>query len=159
MAKKLNFSANNIITCLIYALIGILLIALRSGSIGILFTVLGILFLAIGIYDFIKKQWVNAVVEVVVGIVILVCGWTVAEWVLLIFGILLIVVGIVDFAKNFKNGWKAWLSPIVTIVIGIVLVVSKFALIDVMCIIAGVIFIINAVLALFGQKLVCKKSD
>ncbi len=45
------------------------------------------------------------------------------------------------------------LPSIVTIVIGVLLVISKWALMDIICIIAGVIFLINAVLTLFGMKL------
>ncbi|MCM1194941.1 MAG: DUF308 domain-containing protein [Corallococcus sp.] len=153
MAKKLKLSANNIVTCVLYALIGILLIAFRSGSLNILFTIMGVLFLIVGIYDLITKQWIRGIVESVVGVAILVCGWTIAEWALLIFGILLIIKGVLDIISNRKRGWKALISPIVMLVIGIVLVISKFALIDVMCIIAGVIFLLNAVLALFGEKL------
>lgn len=150
--KKITFSTNNIVTCVLYAVVGILLIALRSGSLGILFTVVGVLFVVMGVYDLVKRLWTRGAVETAVGIVILVCGWTIAEWVLLIFGVLLIIKGVLDIINNCKNGFKALISPIVTTAIGIVLVVSKFALIDVMCIIAGVIFLVNAVLVLFDQK-------
>lgn len=89
MANKMNLSASNIVNCVLYAVIGILLIALRAGSLGILFTVIGVLFVAMGIYDLVKRVWTRGAVETAVGVVILVCGWTIAEWVLLIFGVLL----------------------------------------------------------------------
>lgn len=152
--KKFNLSTNNLVSCILYAVVGILLIALRSGSLGILFTVIGVLFIAMGVYDLIRHNWTIGAVETAVGIVILVCGWTIAEWVLLIFGILLIIKGALEIAYKCKNGINAMLSPIATIVIGILLVVSKFAVIDIMCIVAGVIFLINAILILFNQKLV-----
>ena len=81
------------------------------------------------------------------------CGWLIAEIVLLIFGILLVIKGVTELIKVYKNGFMAMLPSIVTIVIGALLIIAKFALIDVMCIIAGVIFIVNAVLMLFGKKL------
>ena len=152
--NKITFSANSVVSCVLYAVIGILLIALRSGSLGILFTVVGVLFVAMGIYDFVKRLYTRGAVETVVGVVILVCGWTVGEWVLLIFGVLLIIKGVLDIVNNYKSGFKAIISPIVITVIGVVLVVSKFALIDVMCIVAGVIFLVNAVLILFDRQIV-----
>ncbi len=115
---------------------------------------MGVLFVAMGIYDFVKRLYTRGAVETAVGVVILVCGWTVAEWVLLIFGVLLIIKGVLDIVNNYKSGFKALISPIVITVIGVVLVVSKFALIDVMCIVAGVIFLVNAVLILFDRQIV-----
>ena len=46
MAKKkakLDLSSQNIITCAVYAIIGILLLVLKAGSLGILMTVAGVL--------------------------------------------------------------------------------------------------------------------
>jgi len=151
---KLNLSMNNIITCAVYAIIGLLLVILQGGSLGILMTVIGVLLIALGLIDIVKeKDLTKGLIEAVIGVAIIVCGWLIADIVLLVFGFLLIVKGAIDLFNNFKKGWSAMLSPIVTIVIGILLVIAKWALMDVLCIIAGVIFLINAVLALFGKKL------
>lgn len=155
MAKtKMDLSTNNILTCLFYAVIGLLLIILQGGSLGILMTIIGVLLIVLGIVDIINnKDLTKGLIELGIGIAIIVCGWLIADIVLLVFGVLLIVMGAMDLFKNFGKGFAALLSPIVTIVIGILLVVAKWALMDVMCIIAGVIFLINAVLVLFGKKL------
>lgn len=151
---KLKLSTNKIINCIIYAVIGLLLLILKSSSLGILMTVVGAMFIIMGIVDVIKsKDIVKGIIELAIGIAIIVCGWIVADIVLLVFGIFLIVKGIMEFIKNRKAGFSALLSPIVTIVIGILLVIAKWTLMDVMCIVAGVIFLINAVLALFGKKI------
>ncbi|MBQ7977358.1 MAG: DUF308 domain-containing protein [Clostridia bacterium] len=151
---KLDLSTNNIINCILFAVIGLLLIILQGGSLGILMTIIGVLFIVMGIFDMIQnKDMTKGIIELVVGIAIIVCGWLIADIVLLIFGVLLIVYGIMEICKNFKNGFMAILSPIILIVIGILLVVAKWALLDVFCIIAGVIFLINAVLALFGKSI------
>ena len=155
MAKnKLNLSVNNIVTCAVYAIIGLLLVILKGGSLGILMTIVGALLIVLGVVDIIKnKDLTKGLVEAVIGVAIIVCGWLIADIVLLIFGILLIVKGAMDLFKNLNNGFMAMLSPIVTIVIGVLLVIAKWALLDVICIIAGVIFLVNAVLALFGKQL------
>ena len=161
MAKsksKLNLSTNNIIACAIYAIIGLLLVILRSGSLGILMTVVGALLIALGIIDIVKnKDLTRGIIEAVIGVAIIVCGWVIADIVLLIFGILLIIKGIMDLIKNYKNGIWAIVEAGIIIVIGILLVIAKWTLMDVICIIAGVIFIINAVLVLFGKTLIKAK--
>lgn len=158
MAKsksKTKISTNNILTCAIYAVIGLLLIILRGGSLNILMTVVGALLLVMGIVDLVKnKDTVKGLIEAVIGVAIIVCGWLVVDIVLLVFGILLILKGVIEVIRNYKSGFKAVLSPIVTIIIGVLLVIAKWTLLDVICIIAGVVFLVNAVLVLFGKKLV-----
>ena len=118
-------------------------------------TVVGVLLIVLGIVDIVKtKDLTKGLIEAAIGVAIIVCGWLIADIVLLIFGILLIVKGAMDLFNNFKNGIKAMLVPIATIVIGILLVIAKWALLDVICIIAGVLFLVNAVLVLFGKQLV-----
>ena len=154
MAKsKLSLSMTNILNCVLYAVIGILLLVFKSSSLNILFTVVGILFIALGVYDIIMKSLVRGAIEAAIGIAILICGWTIAKWVLLIFGILLIVKGALDLIQNLHKGLIAWVMPIVTIVLGVLLVISNFKALDILFIIAGVIFLVNAVLALFGTSL------
>ncbi|MBQ7224661.1 MAG: DUF308 domain-containing protein [Clostridia bacterium] len=152
--NKMVLSTENLINCAIYALIGLLLVIFRAGVLGILMTIIGVLFIVSGIMDIVKtKDTVKGVISIAIGAVIIVCGWLIAEIVLLIFGILLVIKGVSEIIKVYKNGFMAMLPSIVTIVIGALLIIAKFALIDVMCIIAGVIFIVNAVLMLFGKKL------
>lgn len=151
---KLQLTTNNVLTCLFYAVIGLLLVIMKGGSLNILMTIVGILFIGIGVIDAIQnKDLVKGIVEMVLGIAIIVFGWLIADIVLLVFGVLLIVKGVMELLNTYKRGVAAVLSPLATIVIGILLVVAKWALMDVMCIIAGVIFLINAALALFGRKL------
>lgn len=151
--SSLKLTRDNVINCILYAVIGLLLVILRGGSLNILMTIIGALFVIKGIVDVVNGEIITGVVEGFVGVAIIVCGWVVADIVLLIFGILLIVKGVIDLVKNIKAGLMPVLSALVTIVIGILLVIAKWALLDVMCIIAGVIFLINAVLALFGKSL------
>ena len=160
MAKskaKLKLNAQNILTCLVYAVIGALLCILKGGSLNILMTVVGALLVVLGLVDVFKnKELVKGLVEALLGVAIIVCGWLVADIVLLVLGVVLIIKGAMEIIKNRKAGFVANLSSIMLLVIGVLLVIAKWALLDVMCIIAGVIFIINAVLALFGKSLAKK---
>lgn len=152
--KKASISNNNILNCVVYAVIGILLLVLKAGSLGILMTAVGALLIVMGLMDILnEKDFTKGAIEMALGLAIIICGWVIADIVLLIFGIVLIVKGALELFKNLKKGFVANLSSIVLIVIGVLLVVAKWAFMDVMCTIAGVIFLINAVLALFGKKL------
>ena len=151
--QKMDLSTENLINCGIYAVIGLLLIIFRAGVLGILMTIIGALFIVTGVIELAKnKDVTKGVISIAIGVVIIVCGWLIAEIVLLVFGILLVVKGVSELIKVYKNGISASLPAIVTIVIGALLIVAKFALIDLMCVVAGAIFIANAVLMLLGKK-------
>ena len=156
MAKKkakLNLSTNNLVTCAVYAIIGLLLVILQGGSLGLLMTAVGVLLIVLGVIDVMNGENIQGLFEIGIGVVIIVCGWLIASIVLLVFGVLLIIKGVLEIIKIYKKGIMAMLPSIVTIVIGILLVVSKWALMDIICLIAGIVFLINAVLTLFGMKL------
>ena len=155
---KLDLSVNNLVTCAIYAIIGLLLVILRGGSLGILMTAIGVLLIVLGVMDIYKgKDAVKGVIEIAVGVAIIVGGWIFAEIVLLVFGVLLIVKGVMELLKTYDKGIMTALPSIVTILIGILLVFAKWALLDLICLIAGIIFIVNAVLTLFGKQIKKKK--
>ncbi len=161
MAKKskLNLSTNNLLSFLFYAVVGALLIILKGGSLGILMTVTGVLLAVLGLVAILKDgDLLKGIILIVAGIGIVYLGWKIANIVLLVLGIILIVKGILDLLKACKNGFFASLPALITILVGVLLVISKWALLDVMCVIAGVIFIVNAVLVLFGKSVIKKKK-
>lgn len=163
MAKsnlKLDLSLENIITCVVYAVIGLLLCILRLGSLDILMTIIGVVFIALGIFDIVKsKDYLKGGIEIGIGVILIVFAWALIEFVLLVFGILLLVKGVIDIAKNYEAGIKALIVPIVIAVIGALFIVSNFAwtIAEIIIIVAGIFFIVNAVLTLFGMSLIKKK--
>ena len=48
---KLQLTMNNVLTCLFYAVIGLLLVIMKGGALNILMTIVGILFIGIGVID------------------------------------------------------------------------------------------------------------
>jgi hypothetical protein len=98
---KLQLTTNNILSCLFYAVIGLLLLIMKGGSLSILMTIVGILFIAIGVIDAIQnKDLVKGVVEMVLGLAIIIFGWLIADIVLLVFGVMLIVTGFLPSLKS-----------------------------------------------------------
>ncbi len=154
--EKSNFTLDKIVYCVLYLVIGILLCTLKTGFIEILMTIVGILYLIYGIYEIIKDRFItlNSVVKIIIGLLILILGWQIHKFVLLLFGILIAVQGGIDIFNSFKFklGLVHLINAVVTITIGILLCIAPFAVSDIICIISGVIFIINGVLALFDKQ-------
>ena len=153
-SKKLDY---NLIAALLYIVIGVLFCIFKTRAIDWILTVAGVLFIAYGVYCIIKKLTVEGVVCIGIGVVILLGGWLFLEVALLVFGVLLCIKGVLDLLQTLKMRSKPLLSliyAIATIVVGVLLIVSKWVLADVLILILGGAFIVNGVLALFGEKLV-----
>ena len=83
-----------IISALLTIALGVLLITLRGKFISILMTVLGLGLIAFAVLDLCNRLVPPAVIKAVVGIVIILCGWTIIEAVLYILAAILLVAGI-----------------------------------------------------------------
>lgn len=155
---KIDLSGENVVACVMYALIGLALVIFQSGCLSILFTIIGALLVVAGLVDiFNNGKVVQGIIEAVIGAAIIVGGWLIADIILMVLGILFIISGVMEIVQNHKAGFMAILPSIILIVIGVLLVIAKWALLDVFCIIAGAVFLVNAVLILFGKGMDTKK--
>lgn len=154
MSKKVgNLTVSQIVLAVALILIGVLFCALRTTMLNVLLTLVGVVLIALGIYDLVRKKYVKGALEIAAGIVIIICGWTIVEITLLILGIVFIayaVYSIIESAPKIKsskgvNKVLAILNPILLLVFGILLVVSYWALGDVICIIIGVVAIVDGI--------------
>ncbi len=155
MAKNKKQSYDAIVMAILYIVIGILFIAFRSSLLDWMLTVSGILAIAYGIYQIIKKNLVPGIIFVVVGILLILGGWLFLEIALIIFGVLLIVYGAKELVMLLQAKGKTPIFPLLVsclaIVAGILLVVSKWAFFDWFFIVIGVILIIDGILALIKK--------
>ncbi len=155
MAKKKTtiYINNRLTTAVLYILVGVLFCIFRAGMLNWLLTAAGIVFIALGVYDIIKKNMVNGIVEAVIGVVILVGGWAFVTVALIVFGALLIIKGVLDLmnAMKSKAGLLTYLAAIATAVVGVLLIVSKWVALDWFFIVMGVILVIDGALLLFNK--------
>ena len=94
MKELKNFKKSETIIASIVAMaIGILLIILRSSLIGIVMTVIGVALIGFGVIDLLQHQIPPAVIKMVIGAVIIVCGWVLVEAVLYILAALMLILG------------------------------------------------------------------
>lgn len=153
MSDKINFKSKNFLNALLYILTGLLLCIFRAQVLNVLLTVIGALFIAYGVIFLLRHEWTGGAVSLVIGIVLILGGWLFVEIVLIIFGILLTLKGVSDLVTAIR--FRMPLTIIfacLTLAIGILLVVSYWAMLDWFFILLGVIFIVNGILALLQPK-------
>lgn len=155
MAKSKKPSTDTIIMAILYIVIGILFIAFRSALLNWMLTVTGILAIAYGIYLIVKKQLVPGIIFTVIGVVLILGGWLFLTIVLMILGVLLIIYGVKDLVELLQAKGKTPVIPVIvsclTIIAGILLVVSKWAFLDWFFIVIGALMIVDGVLALIKK--------
>ena len=87
MANKNNvsikFSGNAVTTGVALVIIGVLFCILQGAAVQALITTLGVLFILMGAIDLMHKNWVVGAIELVVGVVVIVCAWLILEITLL----------------------------------------------------------------------------
>ena len=153
MAKTTKKVSDSVMYAVLYILIGIMFIVFQRSMLNWLLTIAGIVFIALGIYDIIKKNMTNGIIEAVIGIVIILGGWLFVEIVLIVFGALLAVKGISDLIAAFQGTRNVMniIVAILTLVVGILLIVSKWVMVDWFFIVVGVVFIVEGGLSLLGK--------
>ena len=153
MSDKIDFKSKNFLNALLYILTGLLLCIFRAHVLNVLLTVIGALFIAYGVIFLLRHEWTGGAVSLVIGIVLILGGWLFVEIVLIIFGILLTLKGVSDLVTAIRFSMPlAIIFACLALAIGILLVVSYWAMLDWFFILLGVIFIVNGILALLQPK-------
>ncbi|MBQ3495157.1 MAG: DUF308 domain-containing protein [Clostridia bacterium] len=153
MAKQIKKLDSNLITAILYVVVGALFCIFKGEIISWIMTIVGVLYIVQGVMDVLNKDLIKGVINAGIGVLILVLGWLFVAVASIIFGVLIIIKGakeLLEVLKAKKKNIFDLIAPIVTIVIGAMLIAGKF--LDWLFIVVGVIFIINGVLELLGKK-------
>lgn len=160
MKELKNFKKSETIIASIVAMaIGILLIILRSSLIGIVMTVIGVALIGFGVIDLLQHQIPPAVIKMVIGAVIIVCGWVLVEAVLYILAALMLILGgllLYDKLKNRVHYQKLWMAfldyalPAGLLLIGGLLLFNQTAARDVILVICGILTTIEGTVTLIN---------
>ena len=149
MAKKNNTS--NLISAILYILVGVLLIVFKSATLGWAMTIAGVIFIISGVIDLIKKNWMGGAVSLIIGIAILVLGWLATAIVLLVLGLLIAVKGLVALIEEFRKKKLSVfgiLFAILTIIVGLMLAFGNG--LDILILLCGIFLIVDGVLGLIS---------
>lgn len=148
MAKKKN---SELISALLYIIIGALLVVFKESTLGWAMTIAGIIFIISGVLDLVRQNFAGGAISLIIGIAILVLGWLAVEIVLLVLGILIAVKGVVALLAIFKrkhNNALDVIFPVLTIAVGVMLAFGNG--LGMMIMITGILLIIDGILGLIG---------
>ena len=150
MLKKSN---PELISSLLYILIGVLLVVFRDRALGWAMTIAGALFLVFSVLELLKNNWTGGAVSLIIGLSIIIFGWVLTEIVILVFGILIVlkgVVALIDELRRFKQNAVDIIFAVLTIVIGLLLAFGE--LLSIMIAIAGVMLMFNGIIKLINSE-------
>jgi uncharacterized membrane protein HdeD (DUF308 family) len=148
MAKKSN---SELVSAILYIIIGVVLTVFKAETLGWAMTIAGVFFVISGILDVLRRNFLGGAVSLIIGIAILVLGWTATKIVLLVLGILIAIKGIIALLGIFKGKKNALevVFTILTIVLGLMLAFGNG--LDIIIMITGILLIIDGVLGLIGS--------
>ena len=147
--KKTN---SNLLTSLLYIAIGIILCVFPNDALELAMTLAGIFFIISGALDLLRLHFFGGAINLIIGIAILVLGWTVTGIVLLVLGILIAIKGVLSllsvFTKKNKNALDLVFSALM-IVVGLMLAFGN--VLAWMVIVVGVLLALDGLLGLINS--------
>ena len=145
-------SSPELVSALLYILVGVLLVIFKSHSINWVMTAVGVLFIVSGVLHVLKNRWSLGTFNLVIGASILVLGWVVKDIVIPILGILIALKGVlalISYLRAFRKSWLDILFAVLTVLVGLLLAFGN--LLDLIIVIAGVALMFNGVIALLAS--------
>ena len=92
-----------IIAAVLTMAVGILLIAMQDNFISVLMSIAGACLIVLGVVDIFRRYVPPAVIKIVSGVLIIVCGWVLVEAVLYIVSAMLLIAGILLLYDKIKK--------------------------------------------------------
>lgn len=154
---KTSEDKNLLISALIYIVFGAVLCIFRKQALDWAMTIAGAIAIIIGVLAILKGNLIYGIITTAIGALIILGGLLFVEIILLVIGIILCVKGVFELLACLrfpKISIIPLLSAILTIVCGVLLIVSKWEMVDSFLIVIGVIFIIDGIFMFFGRKLI-----
>ena len=146
-----------IIAAILTMAIGILLIAMQDKFIGLLMSIVGACLIVLGVVDLCHRYVPPAVVKMVSGILIIVCGWVLVEAVLYIIAAMLLIAGILLLYDKIKKRIScdtlfktilAYALPSVFIAIGCLLLFHQAFAMEIIFVITGILTLLDGAILL-----------
>ena len=157
MAKRRNRSlisalkSRAVLMSLLYIIVGVLFIVFRTQMLNVMMTIVGVLFIIYGVADLLvtHNKTVSGILGIAVGVVILVCGSQFTTIVLIIFGVYLAIQGAIILLESIRhNNLLGTLFACLAIVVGIMLIIGQWFMVDWFFIVMGAVFIIDGFVGL-----------
>ncbi len=150
-SSKLN---SNVMNAVLYIVVGLLFCIFRLKLLKWAMTAIGIALIVVGILSIVKNKLTEGIIMIAVGVLVILGGWLFVEIIALILGVILIAKGVLDIVKIVKEKYPLieLISPILTAIVGVMLIANTWGTIDWVFIILGIILIVDGVLLLFAKE-------
>ena len=149
----MNMKEKNNLTAILYVVIGALLCVFRAGLLGWAMTAIGVILIAAAVLNFISMNVVGGAISLALGLFVILGGWLFLEILLLVIGILMLANGVRQLlALKGKQTALTYVRAALPAVFGLLLIFSKWAMMDWMFLIIGVLVLVDGVLMLMGKK-------
>lgn len=167
MAKKCPIKKDAVIEGALIILLGVLFLILKADVISVAMTVLGVVLIVMAVLDLIDRNVLPAIIKAVFAVLVLVFGWVLVQAALYIVAALLLIWGIYELyakikvrlkGKNFFATLLLYISPILSILIGLLLLFNQGGTVTWVFIVTGIVLIIDGVLLLCDAFKTKKKS-
>lgn len=142
------------ILAVLFIVFGVAFIVLKTDFIGILTTVLGLGLITLGVLDAIKGLVLPAVLKILFGLIIAVCGWFLVEAVFYVISAVLLGLGGYFFYTTWQENnctdgfWGVvcnYALPTLSIVIGLLLLFHQTALMNLVFVLCGILTVVAGV--------------
>lgn len=154
MASQNEKRTNNpALNAALYIIAGLLLFIFKTGVLDWAMTAIGAVLVVVGIMKIVKKEITEGIITAVVGAVVILGSWLFLDFVLLILGVAVAVKGVLDLVKTIQGrDAKGIVAAIITAAVGVMLFVGKWALMDWLFMLVGVLLVVDGILVLNGKK-------
>ena len=148
--KEIN---NRLLVGLSYLTVGVLFCIFRGSVLNWIMTVIGAIFIVKAVFALSLQDWISAAVYGVIGVLLIVGGWLFLQVVMVLLGIMLTIVGVAILLSAIHEGsFKDAIVPVITLIVGIMLIVSCWFVADWFFVVCGVALVIDGVMTLFGEQ-------
>ena len=137
--------------------IGILLITMKGNFIGVLMTIVGGGLIILGVVDIFNRIIPPAVVKIVAGILLIICGWAIVRAVLYILSAILLIGGILLLYDKIKKKCRCekllyticeYAEIGIAIFVGILLLFHQAKAVNVIFVVSGIFTVLEGGLLL-----------
>lgn len=149
--------SNKFITALTAILVGMMFVVMKGEVVSLAMTVLGIAVIVMGILDFVKKDSKSGIVKIIVGVIIIACGWAFVSVALYVVSALMIIYCAMNLLSSLKtDGYpmsvvqtiRTYAKPIIGLIAGICLFFNQGGTVAWVFVLTGIIFVVEGVLML-----------
>lgn len=158
--KKVKLSGNSLLEGAVMILLGVLFLVVPAATIvQITMTVFGVALLVLGVLDLVDRQTLPGIIKLVFGVVVIVFGWALVEFALIVLAAVILIWGIYElYAKlrihlkgsNTLNTILLYISPILDILLGLLLLFCRGEAMKVISIVVGILLIVDGVMLIWN---------